>query len=93
MEVRRAVRQLYVKSSAPGSNGKEWYHTLDGGVRREPASPDSLPGPCGGQSLHLHPKQAQDDAPEPHLPKASFRCTWPETPTAAKWYVSNEQGG
>ncbi len=74
MEVRRAVRQLYVKSSAPGSNGREWYHALDGGVRREPASQDSLPGPCGGQSLHLHPKQAQDDALEPHLPKARFRC-------------------
>ena len=72
MEVRRAVRQLYVKSSAPGSSGGEWCHALDGGARREPASQGSLPGPCGGQSLHLHPKQAEDDALQPHLPKA---CT------------------
>ena len=71
MEVRRAVRQLYVKTSAPGSTGREWFHALDGGARREPASQGSLPGPCGGQSLHLHPKQAKDDAPQPHLPKAS----------------------
>lgn len=71
MEVRRAVRQLYVKTSAPGSTGGEWFRALDGGVRREPASQDSLPGPCGGHSLHLHPKQAEDAALQPHLPKAS----------------------
>ena len=92
MEVRRAVRQLYVKPSTPGSNGKEWYHALDGGVRREPASQDSLPGPCGGQSLHLHPKQAQDDALEPHLPKACTDCILPESPTAVEWHAS-ERGG
>ena len=71
MEVRRAVRQLYVKPNAPGSSGKEWHRALEGGLRREPASQDSLPGPCGGQSLHLHPKQADAHTLQPHLPKAS----------------------
>ena len=73
MEVRHAVKQLYVKLSGTGASAgsKEWYHALDGGLRREPANQDSLPGPCGGHSLHLHPKQAEDDATQPHLPKAS----------------------
>ena len=73
MEVRRAVRQLYVKSSTPGSNSKEWHHAMDGGLRREPANQDSLPGPCGGQLLHLHPKQGQEGTSQPHLPKARVR--------------------
>ncbi len=73
MEVRHAVRQLYVMSSAPGSSAeREWHRALDGGLRKEPAAQDSLPGPCGGHALHLHPKPAQQGAPDqPHLPKAS----------------------
>ena len=72
MEVRRAVRQLYVMSSTPGSsNGREWHRALDGGLRKEPAAQDSLPGPCGGHALHLHPKLTQGDLDQPHLPKAS----------------------
>lgn len=83
MDVRHAVRQLYVKPSAPskvGTAGREWQRALDGGLRREPANQDSLPGPCGGQSLHLHPKQAQEDTTEPHLPKASARHHFPVSP-------------
>ena len=72
MEVRHAVRQLYVASNVPGSsNGREWHRALDGGLRKEPATQDSLPGPCGGHALHVHPKPAQGDLDQPHLPKAS----------------------
>ena len=74
MEVRHAVRQLYVMSSAvPGSGAEcEWHRALDGGLQKEPAAQDSLPGPCGGHALHLHPKPAQEGGlDQPHLPKAS----------------------
>ncbi len=83
MEVRHAVRQLYVKPSVPGNAsaaGREWQRALDGGLRREPANQDSLPGPCGGQSLHLHPKQAHGDVAEPHLPKARAFQAFPFKP-------------
>ena len=83
MEVRHAVRQLYVKPSAPGNvggAGRKWQRAVEGGLRREPANQDSLPGPCGGHSLHLHPKQAQGDTIEPHLPKASAHHHFPVSP-------------
>jgi hypothetical protein len=71
LEVRHAVRELYVR--AAGENGQSgahaWYCASAGGLTRTPADAADLPGPCGGHSLHVQPKQAEEDGPA-QLPKA-----------------------
>ena len=55
LEVRHAVRQLYVKQGGNGatSAGDAWFAAGGGGLIRTPADAGDLPGPCGGHSLHV----------------------------------------
>lgn len=71
------MRQLYVR--AAGENGSAgahaWYSVDAGGLIRQPADATELPGPCGGHSLLVQPKQAErddgGDGPSQQLPKVS----------------------
>ena len=76
MEVRHAVRQLYVKQGGDGvTNAADaWFAVGDGGLIRTPADTGDLPGPCGGHSLHVQRRQHAAAAAQPEeaaqLPKA-----------------------
>ena len=66
------MRQLYVKAAGEnGSSAHAWYCVGAGGLIRTLADASDLPGPCGGHSLHVQPRQAtaDDDAHSQQLPK------------------------
>jgi hypothetical protein len=68
LEVRHAVRHLYVQQMGVGGATDAWFVASRGGLDRTPASAADLPGPCGGQKLHVQPKDGGDDEPL-QLPK------------------------
>ena len=73
MEVRHAVRQLCVREAGAGAGPGAWFAAEGGGLKRKPMDASSLPGPWGGQKLHVQPRQANGEDSE-QLPKVNCLC-------------------
>ena len=70
LEVRHAVRQLCVREEGGGARGAgAWFAVEGGGLKRKPVDASSLPGPWGGQKLHVQPRQANGGEDAQQLPK------------------------
>ena len=61
LEVRHAVRQLCVREGDGGAGAGAWYAVERGGLKRKPVDASSLPGPWGGQKLHVQTRQANGE--------------------------------
>lgn len=69
LEVRHAVRQLYVQQTGSASAADAWFQVSSGGLKRAAADPSDLPGPCGGYKLHVQARAEHVDDDAVLLPK------------------------
>ncbi len=62
------MRQLYVRQPGDGGAPDVWTAEGSGQKQRKAVDASSLPGPWGGQKLHVQPRQADGDESQ-QLPK------------------------